>query len=52
MLPHTCQNGYYQKGNKVTAGKDVKKGEPSCIIGVNVNWCSHYGKPYGDSSEN
>ena len=33
MLPHTCQNGYYQKDNKVTAGKDVKKGEPSCTVG-------------------
>ena len=31
--------------------KDVKKGEPSCTVGGNANWCSHSGKWCGDSSE-
>ena len=26
--------------------------EPSCTVGGNVNWCSHYGKQYGGSSKN
>ena len=27
--------------------EDVEKGGPSCLIGGNVNWCSHCGKQYG-----
>ena len=34
------------------AGEDVEKREPSYTVGVNVNWCSHYGEQYGGSSEN
>ena len=34
------------------AGKGVEKREPSYIVGMNVNWYSHYGKQYGGSSEN
>ena len=30
----------------------MKKQEPSCIVGGNVNWYNHYGKQYGGSSEN
>ena len=30
-------------------GQDVEKREPLCIVGGNVNWCSHYGKQYGGS---
>ena len=26
--------------------ENVKKKEPSCTIGGNVNWCSYYGKQY------
>ena len=29
--------------------RGVKKREPSCIIGGNVNWYSHYGEQYGGS---
>ena len=25
-------------------GEDVEEGEPSCIVGGNMNWCSHSGK--------
>ena len=31
------------RDNKV--GEDVEKRELSHIVGGNVNWCSHYGKP-------
>ena len=27
----------------------MEKREPSCTVGGNVNWCSHYGKWYGGS---
>ena len=31
--------------------EDVEKGEPSCTVGGNTNWCSHCGKQYGKSSK-
>ena len=34
------------------AGEDVEKREPSYAIGGNVNWYNHYGKQYGNTSEN
>ena len=34
------------------AGEGVKKREPSCTTGGNVNWYNHYGKQYGGASEN
>ena len=33
-------------------GEDMEKGKPSYTVGKNMNWCSHYGKQYGDSSKN
>ena len=27
----------------------MEKREPSFTVGGNVNWCSHYGEPYGQS---
>ena len=33
----------------VNTGEDVEKREPSCTIGGNVNWYSHYGRHYGNS---
>ena len=27
----------------------MEKREPSCTVGGNVNWCSHYGELYGGS---
>ena len=37
-----------------SAGEDegVEKREPFCPFSGDVNWCSHYGKQYGDSSKN
>ena len=29
ISPHTCQNGYYQKENITSVGKDMKKRVPS-----------------------
>ena len=31
------------------AGEGVEKRDPSCPVGGNVNWCSHYRKRCGDS---
>ena len=28
----------------INAGEGVEKKEPSCTVGWNVNWCSHYGE--------
>ena len=33
----------------INAGEDVEKREPSCTVGGNVNWYSHYERQYGDS---
>ena len=34
------------------AGEGVEKREPSCTVGGNVNWYSHYGEQYGGSLKN
>ena len=36
----------------INAGKIVEKMEHSCTVGGNINWYSHYGGWYGDSSKN
>jgi len=36
----------------ISVSRDVEKKEPSCTIGGNANWSSHYGKQYGGSSKN
>jgi len=33
-------------------GEDLEKRKSSNTVGGNVNWCSHYGELYGDSSKN
>ena len=41
------------KRQEITSvGEDVEEREPLYTVGGNVNWCSHYGKQYGDSSKN
>ena len=37
---------------RINAGEVVKKREPSCTVGGNVNWYSHYGEQYGGSLKN
>ena len=47
---HTDQNGHHQKNlQTINAREDMEKREPSCTIGGNVNWYSHYGELYGGS---
>ena len=33
----------------INAGKSVEKRGPSCVVGGNVNWYSHYREQYGNS---
>ena len=47
---HTGQNGYHEK-LPINAGEGVGKRQPSYTVDGNVNWCGHYGKQYGSSSE-
>ena len=45
--------GMIRKSLQTTnAGEDVEKREPSCTVGGNVNWYSHYGEQYGGSLKN
>ena len=40
------------KKTKITnTGEHVEKREPWCSVGGEVNWYSHYGEQYGDSSK-
>ena len=39
------------KRQGISVAENVEKGEPLCTVGGNVNWCSHYGKQQGGSSE-
>ena len=32
--------------------ENVEKKESLCAVGGNINWCGHYGKHCGDSSNN
>ena len=34
-----------------SAGGAEEKREPSCTVGGNVNWYSHYGEQFGDTLE-
>ena len=53
ISPHTCQNGYHQKGKQIrSADEDVEKRQSLCTVNGNVNWCNHNGKQYRGSSKN
>ena len=43
---------FIKKQQITSVGEDVDKREPSCTVGGNGNWCSHYEKQYGGSSKN
>ena len=43
ISPHIFENVYHPKETR-RVGKDVEKREPSCTVGGNVNWYSHYKK--------
>ena len=36
----------------IKVGENVEKKESLCAVGENINWCDHYGKQCGDSSNN
>ena len=40
-----------KKSTTMNAGEGVEKREPSYPAVGNINWCTHYGKEYGDSSK-
>uniref|UniRef100_A0A8D0RTZ4 Uncharacterized protein n=1 Tax=Sus scrofa TaxID=9823 RepID=A0A8D0RTZ4_PIG len=40
-----------KKSTNNNAGGAVEKREPSCTVGGNVNWYSHYGEQFGDTLE-
>ena len=41
------------KKTKITSvGENVEQRKTLCLVGGDVNWCSHCGKPYGGSSKN
>ena len=37
--------------NERSVGEDVEKREPSCTVGGEADWRSHYGKQYRGSSK-
>ena len=36
-----------KKTRNNNTGADVEKRENLCTVGGNINWFSHFGKPYG-----
>ena len=53
VLPHTSQNGYYQKNlQTINAREGVEKREPSNTIDGSVKWYSDLGEQHGDSLKN
>lgn len=53
MLPHMCQDGYWQndKKHQVPVGMR-RKGDPCAPDDGNANPCGHYRKQHGDFSKN
>ena len=58
MPAHTLTCTYFTEGSKyadipqiTNAGEGVEKREPSCTVGGDVSWCTHYGKQYRGSSK-
>ena len=45
-------NIFFKSLQVTNARKGMERREPSCTVGGNVSWYSHYGKQYGSSSEN
>ena len=55
-LPIKEQDCHFRPSSKnlqtTNAGEGVEKRGPSCTVGGNVNWYSHYGEQYGGSLKN
>ena len=59
LIEKCNQNGHevpahttIDKSTKNMCWRGCGEKDPSCTVGGNVNWCSHYGKQYGGISEN
>ena len=48
---HLHQDGYNQRTDNKSTGKDVEKLEPSYTASVILKWCGHTGKQSGSSSK-
>ena len=49
ITSHQSEWPLSKKSTTINAGEGVEKREPSCIVGGNVHWYSHYGEQYGGS---
>ena len=50
VSPHTVTMAIMKKSlQTINAEEDVKKREPSCNAGKNVNWFNYYAEQDGDS---
>ena len=53
ITSHWSERSSLKKSTNNNTGEGVEKSEPpSCSVGGNVNWYSHYGEQYGDSLKN
>ena len=52
ITPHWSEGVSSKSPQTINIGEDMKKREPSCTVGWNVNWYSHYGEQNGDSFKN
>ena len=52
IISHWSQWPWSKSLQAINAGEGVEKREHSCSVGGNVNWCSHYGRRYGDFLKN
>ena len=50
--PHQSERPSLRSPQITTAGGGVEKREPSCTVGGNGSWYSHYGEQYGGTLEN
>ena len=49
IISHWSEWWSSKNSQTINAGGGMEKREPSCTIGGNGNWYSHYGRQYGDS---
>jgi len=52
VTSHQLKWLFSKKPETTSVGENAEKGEPSCTVGGNANWCSHSWEQYGRSSKN
>ena len=52
IILYTVRMAIIKKTQIIDVGKFVDKREASYTVGGGVNWCSHFGKQYGDFLKN